>query len=350
MIESQVEQVSWDRQGGSEEELDYRSDIQTSQRPLASSRRQMFSRKGAILKNHSKSKQVDVTQFSQFHKSESLVVTGGTEKVAHNNPLVNRPRDFEDSSAWRSQTVSSSTLSSSGYESHKFQGSKLITDIEFPSLQTGSQHRKHNVGINSDQRNKKCNFPQFKYKDCIIPKQSSACTRQNVKPDDQKLFPNDDFALNEPPERKYVHKSENNVGESSCQLPSRNYTKELGSKNVSQTYYNGAAPLSVVVLTQAEAQLTSLKEDLVRAASGSPLHGALTTLIRLATQSDGPEYGRMSTEEVERTVTLLEETVSFLLDLLAQKSTSTTGSPSTYTLVSQVIFSSRFYVRDMQTV
>jgi hypothetical protein len=150
---------------------------------------------------------------------------------------------------------------------------------------------------------------------------------------DQKLFPSDDFALNEPPRRKYVHKSENNVGESSCHLPSKNYSNKLGYKNVSQTCYNGSAPLSAVVLAEAEVQLTSLKRDLVQAAcSGSPLHGALTALIRLAIQSDGPECGRMSAEEVERTITLLEQTISFLLDLLAEKSASATGNPSTHTL------------------
>jgi hypothetical protein len=169
---------------------------------------------------------------------------------------------------------------------------------------------------------------------------------------DQKLFPSDDFALNEPPRRKYVHESESNVGESSCHLPSKNYSNKLGYKNISQTYYNGSAPLSVVVLAQAEAQLTSMKRDLVQAAcSGSPLHGALTALTRLAIQSDGPECGHMSAEEVERTITLLEQTVSFLLDLMAEKSASAAGNPSTNTLVTKiVIFLCRFYVRDVQTV
>ncbi|XP_033607441.1 uncharacterized protein LOC111864554 isoform X3 [Cryptotermes secundus] len=114
--------------------------------------------------------------------------------------------------------------------------------------------------------------------------------------------------------------------------------KYLVSKNVSEMCYNGSAPLSVVVLTHAEAQLTLMKEDLVQAASsGSPLHGALTTLIRLATQSDGPEYGRMSTEEVERTVTLLEQTVSFLLDLLAEKSASTTDVAPSFAEMAEAI-------------
>ncbi|PNF43088.1 hypothetical protein B7P43_G02703 [Cryptotermes secundus] len=326
MFESQVEQVSWDKQ-----EVDSHSDIQSSWTPLASLRRQMFSRKGVLWKNHSKSKQVDMTQ---FHKSKGLVVTGSTEKVTRNNPLMNRPRDFEDSSVWRSQGVYSSTLSSSGYENHKFQGSSLITDTDFPSLQAGSQRRKHNAGINCGKKNKKSHFSQSRYKDSIVPKRSNAYTRQNVKPDDWKLFLSDDFALNEPPERKYVHKSENNVGESSCQRPSR----YLVSKNVSEMCYNGSAPLSVVVLTHAEAQLTLMKEDLVQAASsGSPLHGALTTLIRLATQSDGPEYGRMSTEEVERTVTLLEQTVSFLLDLLAEKSASTTDVAPSFAEMAEAI-------------
>jgi hypothetical protein len=352
MFESQVEQVSWDRQSGEEQEADYQSDIQTSQIPLASPGRQIFSKKGRILKNLSKSKQVEVTQSSQFRKSKDLVVTGSAEKVTCKNPLMNRPRDFEGSSVWRSQGVYSSTLSSSGYESHKFQKplyfeSSIITDTDFPSLHMGSQHRKHDAGINSDQRNKKIHIPQFRFKDYIIPKEFNACTQQNVKPDDWKLFLSDDFALNEPLERKYVHKSENNVGDSSCQLPSKNCSKNMGSKNVIQMY-NGSAPLSVVVLTQAEAQLTSLKGDLFRAAcSGSPLHGALTALIRLATQSDGPEYGRMSTEEVERTITLLEQTVSFFLGLLAEKSASATGNPSTYILVFHVILFIAYFMLGM---
>jgi hypothetical protein len=144
---------------------------------------------------------------------------------------------------------------------------------------------------------------------------------------DQKLLRSDDFDFNEPTGRKYVNKSDNNIDESSCQLPSKSCSKKLGSKSISQMYYNRSAPLSVVVLTQAEAQLTSLKRDLVHAAcSGSPLHGTLTALSRLAIQSDGPECGCMSTEEVERTITLMEQTVSFLLDLLAEKSATTTGN------------------------
>jgi hypothetical protein len=164
---------------------------------------------------------------------------------------------------------------------------------------------------------------------------------------DQKLFPSGDFALNEPPGRKYVHKSE-----SSCHLPSKNYSNKLGYKDISQTNYTGSAPLSVVVLVQAEAQLSSMKRDLVEAAcSGSPLHGALTALTRLAVQSDGPECGRMSAEEVERSITLLEQTVSFLLDLMAEKSASAAGNPPRNTLVSKaVIVLCRFYVRDVQTV
>jgi len=127
------------------------------------------------------------------------------------------------------------------------------------------------------------------------------------------------------------------ISTSGYQNPSKNNLEKLESKNVSQTY-NGSAPLSIFILTQAEAQLTSLKGDLFQAASsGSPLHGTLTALIRLVTQSDGSEFGCMSAEEVDRTVTLLEQTVSFFLDLLATKAASTAGNPSIYILFSQVI-------------
>jgi hypothetical protein len=140
---------------------------------------------------------------------------------------------------------------------------------------------------------------------------------QNVKPDD--------WNLSKSFKSESGSKSESNIGTSGCRLPTKN-TKQLEPENVAGTY-SGSAPLSVVLLTQAEAQLTSLKADLAQAASsGSPLHGTLSALIQLATQSDSPECGLMSAEEVNRTVMLLEQTASFFLHLLAAKSVSTAGT------------------------
>ena len=89
------------------------------------------------------------------------------------------------------------------------------------------------------------------------------------------------------------------------------------------------APLSVFLLSRAEKELSNLKNDIFQAiTTGSPLHGTLGALARLSTHAGGPEFGCMSAAEVDRTVSLLEEAVSYLLSLLSEKSSSHKGKNS----------------------
>jgi hypothetical protein len=338
ILEGQVEQDSWNRQVAKEQEADY----QISSRSFTLPGRQRFSRKRKKLKNLHKNKQVEVALSLRSHKSESLIVKHSTKDETHNNPFMNKKRDFKDSSVRNSWNAYSSASSSSGYETTKFQQprcfeSSVITDADFPPFRAGSGGRQHDIGIDCRQKSKQFDVPQFRFQRHSIPKGFCAYKEQNMKPGDWELFPYEDWGLNESPEKKNVHKCESNVGTCRYLHPSKNNPKEMGSANVIPTY-NGSAPLSVFLLTQAEAQLTSLKGDIFQAASsGSPLHGTITALIRLTTQPDGPECGCMSAEEVNRTVTLLEQTVSFFLDLLAAKSAATAGNPFLYILVSQII-------------
>jgi hypothetical protein len=198
-----------------------------------------------------------------------------------------------------------------------------------------AEAREHDDTINSNQKSKELCVPESGFTHCHTVEEAWEHTGQIVRPDDWRLSK---YSKNIS-DCKYESnigtsgcwhpnrsdcKSESNVGTSDCLHPSKN-RKQLEPENVTQTYIS-SAPLSFMLLTQAEAQLTFLKGDFFQAASsGSPLHGTLTALIRLATQSDSPECGLMSAEEVNRTVTLLEQTVSFFLQLLAAKSLSNSG-------------------------
>lgn len=331
ILEGQVEQGSWNRLAAKELE----ADDQVSSISFVLPGRQRFSRKRKKLKNLFKNKQVEVPLSVRSHKFESLIVKHSTRDETRNSLFVNKAEDFiKDSSVWYSGNAYSSALSSSRYESPKFQqscwfDSSVVTDIDLPPMHARSGRGQHNIRIDCHQKSKEFYVPQSRF---------CAYKEQNVEADDREWFPNEDWSLSDSPEGKNVHKCETNVGTWKCQHPSKNNPKELGSENVVRTY-NGSAPLSVFLLTQAEAQLTSLKRDIFRAASsGSPLHGTITALIRLTTQPDGPECGCMSAEEVNRTVTLLEQTVSFFLDFLAEKSACVAGNPFLYILVSQVIF------------
>jgi hypothetical protein len=258
VFEGQVEQDTWDRHAGKEQEAHYQSDVHISSVSFTSARRLKFSRKGKKLKNLCKNKQ----------------------------------------------------------------------DTDFHPLHTGSGNRGHDSGIDSHQNSKEFCVPQYKVQHQSVLKGFYAY-KQNMKPDNGELFLYEDWNLwssIEPSEKKNFHKCESNVDTCRYEQPFKNNQKELGTENAIQQY-NGSAPLSFFLLTKAEAELSSLRGDLFLAAfSGSPLHGTITALIRLATQPDGPECGCMSAEEVDRTVTLLEQTVSFFLDFLATKSASTAGN------------------------
>jgi len=279
----------------------------------------------------SKGKQGEVTLSSKLHKREGFIVIDSTQDIQCNSPAFSRPRDSEEFTVLNPHSVCS-PASSSDHESPKFQQplcfkSSVITDAE--SI-------KHDDRINSNQKSKELRVPVFGFTHCHIVEETWEHTGQIVKPDD--------WHLSEYSKSKSYCKYESDIGKNGCWHPSRSdcqsesnigtsgclhlpkNTKQLEPENVTQTY-SGSAPLSFILLTQAEAQLTSLQGDFFQAASsGSPLHGTLTALIRLATQSDSPECGLMSAEEVNRTVTLLEQTVSFLLHLLAAKSLSTSGT------------------------
>ena len=262
---------------------------------------------------HSKGKQGEATLSSRLHKHEGYIVIDSTQDNQCNSPAFSRPRDYEEFTVSNPHRVCSPASSSAGYESPKFQQplyfkSSVIIDAE--SIE-------HDDRINSNQKSKELRAPESGVTRCHIAKETWEHTGQIVKPDD--------WHLSKSSKNKSDCNSESNIGTSGCLHPSRN-TKQLEPEYVTQAY-NGSAPLSFILLTQAEAQLTSLQGDFFQAASsGSPLHGTLTALIRLATQSDSPECGVMSAEEVNRTVALLEQTVAFLLHLLAAKSLSTSGT------------------------
>jgi hypothetical protein len=261
----------------------------------------------------SKGKQGEVTLSSRLHKHEGFIVIDSTQDNQCNSPAFSRPTDSEEFTVSYPHRVCSPASSSSSYESPKFQQpfyfkSSVIIDAETID---------HDDRINCNQKSKELHLPESGSTHCHIVKETWEHTGQIVKPDD--------WHLSKSSTNKSECKSESNGGTSGCLHPSKN-TKQLEPENVTQAY-NGSAPLSFILLTQAEAQLTSLQGDFFQAASsGSPLHGTLTALIRLATQSDSPECGSMSAEEVNRTVTLLEQTVAFFLHLLAAKSSSTSGT------------------------
>jgi hypothetical protein len=330
-----------DRQAGKEQEADCYSDIQTSRGPLTSHKRLTVSRKRKTSKKLSKGKQGEVTLSSRLHKHEGFIVIDSAQDNQCNSPAFSRPRDYEEFAVLEPHSAFSSASSSSGYESPKFEQrlyfkSSVITDADIAPIHARSPDRKHNVRINSSQKNKEFHVPRSGFRYCHVVEETWEDIEQIVKPDDWDVSKSSRSKSGCKSESnmgasgcrhpsKIDCKSVSNIGTSSCQYRSKN-TEQLESKNVTQTY-NGSAPLSFVLLTQAEAQLTSLKGDLFQAASsGSPLHGTLTALIRLATQSDSPEFGLMSAEEVNRTVALLEQTVSFFLHLLAAKSVSTAGT------------------------
>lgn len=323
ILEGQVEQDSWNRQTAKEEE---EADYQISARLFMLTGRPRFSG------NPYKNKQVEVALSLNLHKFEGLPVKHGTKDEKHNNPSMNKLTDFKNLSVWNAHSSASSLP---GYQTPKFQQphcfkSSVINDTDFPLLHAGSGGRQHDIRIVSHQESLEVDVPQFRFECHSISKGFYTYKEQSVKPDDWVLFPYEDGGLSESPEGKNVQKFETNSGTCRYEDPSKNTQAVLSSENVIQTY-NGLAPLSVFLLTQADAQLTSLKGDIFQAASsGSPLHGTITALIHLATQSDGPECGCMSVEEVNRTVTLLEQTVSFFLDFLAAKSASTAGNHSFY--------------------
>ena len=301
-----------DRKEGEEQEVDHQSDIHTSQGQLKSHKRWPFSRKIKTSKKLSKCKQGEVTLSSRLHKCEGFIVIDSPQGIQCNSPAFSRPRDSEEFTVSNPHRVCSSASSSSGYESPKFQQPLYFKS----SVIIDAQARKHDDRINSKQKSKELRVPSSGFKHCHIV-QEAEHTGQVVNPDD--------WRLSKSSKNKSDCNSESNIGTSGCLHPSKN-TKQMEPENVAQTY-NGSVPLSFILLTQAEAQLTSLKGDFFQAAaSGSPLHGTLTALIRLATQSDSPECGLMSAEEVNRTVALLEQTVSFFLQLLAAKSLSTPGT------------------------
>jgi len=264
-------------------------------------------------KELSKGKQGEVTLSSKLLKHEGFIVIDSTQDNHCNSPAFSRPSDSEELTVSNSHRVCSPASSPSGYESPKFQQplyfkSSVIIDAE--SI-------KHDDMINSNQKSKEMHLPESGFTHCHIVKEMWEHAGQIVKPDD--------WRSSKSSKNKSDCKSESNIRTSGCLHPLKS-TKQLEPENVTQTY-NGSAPLTFILLTQAEAQLTSLQGDFFQAASsGSPLHGTLTALIRLATQSDSPECGLMSAEEVSRTVVLLEQTVSFLLHLLAAKSLSTSGN------------------------
>jgi len=261
----------------------------------------------------SKGKQPEVTLCSRLHKHEGFIAIDSTQDNQYNSPAFTRPRDSEEFTVLNPHRVCSPASSPSGYESPKFQQplySKSSVIIDAESI-------KHDDRINSNQKSKELPAPQSGFTLCHIVEETWEHTGQIVKPDD--------WRSSKSSKTKSDCKSESNIGTSGCWHLYKN-TKQLEPESVTQTY-NGSAPLSFILLTQAEAQLTSLQGDFFQAASsGSPLHGTLTALIRLATQSDSSECGLMSAEEVNRTVTLLEQTVSFFLRLLAAKSVSTAGT------------------------
>jgi len=259
----------------------------------------------------SRGKQGEVTLSSRLHKHEGFVVIDSTQDDQCNSPAFSRPRDSEEFTVLNLHRVCSPASSSSGCESPEFQQplyfkSSVIIDAE--SI-------KHDDRINSNQSEELC-VPQSGFTRHIV-EETWEHAGQTVK--------NDDWYLRKSSKNESDCKYESNIGTNGCWHLYKN-TKQLEPENVTQTY-NGSAALSFILLTQAEAHLTSLQGDFFQAASsGSPLHGTLTALIRLATQSDSPECGLMSAEEVNRTLTLLEQTVSFFLCLLAAKSLSTAGT------------------------
>ncbi|XP_069686859.1 uncharacterized protein [Periplaneta americana] len=120
------------------------------------------------------------------------------------------------------------------------------------------------------------------------------------------------------------------------------YGKSLSNQSeMNKTPYHGTAPLSLFLIMRAEEQLVSLKENIFQAAcSGSPLHGTLTALTRIAAQSTGPEFGCMSEDEVNWILSLLENAISFLLDLLAAKSISKSDVAPSFAEMDEAIKSS----------
>jgi hypothetical protein len=329
-----------DRQAGKEKVADFQSDIQTSRGLLTSHKRERFSRKRKTSKKLRRGKHGEVTFSSRLHKHEGFIGIDCAQDDQWNRPAFSRRRDFEEFAVSNPYHACSPASSSSGYESPKFQQPfyfkpSVITDADFPPLYARSQGRKHDDRINSDHKNIEFHAPRSRFKLDRVVKETWDEIEQIVKPDDWCWSESSGSKSGSKSESigtsgcqhpsKSDCKSESNIGTSSCQYPSKD-TEQLESENVTHTY-NGSAPLSCVLLIQAEAQLTFLKGDLFQAASsGSPLHGTLTALIRLATQSDSPECGLMSAEEVKRTVTLLEQTVSFFLHLLAAKSVSSAGT------------------------
>ncbi|KAJ9594155.1 hypothetical protein L9F63_014411, partial [Diploptera punctata] len=127
------------------------------------------------------------------------------------------------------------------------------------------------------------------------------------------------------------------------------HTHSLEEASIMEDIYSSAAPLSVFLLSEAEKELICMKNDIFEAvATGSPLHGTLVALAQLSTYANGPEFEHMSIKEIERTVNLLDQTVSYLLDLLAAKSlTSNDIAPSfaemdeaiKYSIEKSIIFS-----------
>jgi len=264
-------------------------------------------------KKLSKGKQGDVTLSSRMHKQEGFIVIDSIEDDEWDWPAYSWPSDSEEFTVLNPNRVCRPASSSRGYESHEFQ--QVLFDAESV---------KHDDGINSNQSKELC-VPQSGFTRHNIVEETWEHTGQIVKPDDRRLSRRSRRRLSKSSKNKSDCKYESNIGTNGC-WPLYKNTKQLEPENVTQIY-SGSAPLSFILLTQAEAHLTSLQGDFFQAASsGSPLHGTLTALIRLATQSDSPECGLMSAEEVNRTLTLLEQTVSFFLHLLAAKSLSNAGT------------------------
>jgi hypothetical protein len=302
-----------DRQNRKERAADYQSDIRASQVQLALRTRRPFSRKKNESKKLSKDRQGEIKLTSRLHKHVDISVIDSAQDNQCNSPAFSRPRDVEEFAVLNPRKVCGAAAPT-GCESHKFQQPQYFKS----SVILDAESRKHDDRINSNQKSKEFYVPESGCAHGRTVEETWEHTGQIVGPDGWHLGK---YSKNKSYSRKYG----SNIGTGGCWHPSKNM-QQLEPQNVTQTYV-GSAPVSFILLTQAEAQLTSLKGDFFKAASsGSPLHGTLTALLRLATQSDSPECGLMSAGEVSRTVALLEQTVSFFLRLLAAKSMSTSGT------------------------
>uniref|UniRef100_T1HNF4 DUF2428 domain-containing protein n=1 Tax=Rhodnius prolixus TaxID=13249 RepID=T1HNF4_RHOPR len=110
------------------------------------------------------------------------------------------------------------------------------------------------------------------------------------------------------------------------------YRAEIGATliHVISTLKRNGPATSLELLNLAEEHADHLKEDFLKAVSGgTPLYGILEALIRLYSDSIGPEYRILSALELHRLILLLESVTKHLLQILTPKATSeSVGAPT----------------------